>query len=221
MLAAETALTMDAPGRDLKTLMDEYERQLIVAALGASGGQQNRAASMLGVLPTTLHEKMKRLGIHRGFGDLAEPGSRTVVLTQPSQVIRWNGLLAPGSTLEIKGTMGRIHAVAAEGDEAEVVALRSAGSAPGQVAVNVLEHEDGAIFSVYHSKATTGPDTPGARERAASILGRLRVDFELRLPVGIHLTARLYSGNIEVTGVTGRVDAHTMNGIVRISPNHA
>ena len=216
MLAAETALTMDTPHRDLKTLVDEYERQLIVAALGASGGQQNRAAGMLGVLPTTLHEKMKRLGIHRGFGDLAEPGSDTIVLAQPNHEFRWKGILARDATIEIKGTMGRIIAVAAPEDEVEVVAIRSAGADPGQVAVNVLEHEGGVLFSVSHSTAAGGPLAPGARERAASILGRMRVDFELRVPQGIHLQARLYSGNIEVTGLTGKVDANTMNGVVRI-----
>jgi DNA-binding NtrC family response regulator len=49
--------------RTLKTLVDEYERQLILEALRASGGQQRRAAASLGVLPSTLHEKMSRLGI--------------------------------------------------------------------------------------------------------------------------------------------------------------
>ena len=206
---------MDGQDRDLKSLVDEYERRLIVQALGASGGQQNRAATLLGVLPTTLHEKMKRLGIHRGFGDPAEPGCRTIVLAQPHNEFRWRGVLAPGSLVEIKGTMGRVRAVAVEGDEAEVVAVRSAGALPGQVAVNVLEHKGGVLFSVFHSKAD-GPNS-GARERAASILGRLRLDFELRVPAAIDLTTRLYSGNIEVIGVTGKVEANTMNGVVRIA----
>ena len=52
-----------AEAADLKTLMDRYERELIQAALRASGGHQRRAAACLGVLPTTLHEKMKRLGL--------------------------------------------------------------------------------------------------------------------------------------------------------------
>jgi DNA-binding NtrC family response regulator len=50
---------------DLRTLLDNYERELILAALQASGGHQRRAAAVLGVLPTTLHEKMKRLGLLR------------------------------------------------------------------------------------------------------------------------------------------------------------
>jgi DNA-binding NtrC family response regulator len=53
------------PGMTLRDLVDAYERRLIEEALRASGGNQRRAARMLGVLPTTLHEKMKRLGLAR------------------------------------------------------------------------------------------------------------------------------------------------------------
>jgi DNA-binding NtrC family response regulator len=47
----------------LKEMVTHYERQLILAALATSAGHQRRAAESLGLLPTTLHEKMKRLGI--------------------------------------------------------------------------------------------------------------------------------------------------------------
>jgi len=52
-------------GVTLKELLEGYERQLIESALVASHGNQRRAAATLGVLPTTLHEKMKRLGLLR------------------------------------------------------------------------------------------------------------------------------------------------------------
>lgn len=55
---------------NLKDLVEDYERRLIEEALGHSAGNQRRAAAALGVLPTTLHEKIKRLGLHRG----AQPG---------------------------------------------------------------------------------------------------------------------------------------------------
>ena len=47
----------------LKMLVEDYERQLILNALRDSGGQQRRAAASLGLLPSTLHEKMSLLGI--------------------------------------------------------------------------------------------------------------------------------------------------------------
>jgi two-component system response regulator HydG len=49
----------------LKALVNAYERQLIQSALAAASGNQRRAAAALGLLPTTLHEKMKRLGLLR------------------------------------------------------------------------------------------------------------------------------------------------------------
>jgi DNA-binding NtrC family response regulator len=50
---------------NLKSLVEEYERRLIESALIKSDGNQRRAAAALGLLPTTLHEKMKRLGLRR------------------------------------------------------------------------------------------------------------------------------------------------------------
>ncbi len=56
----------------LRNLMDAYERRLIEEALRSTAGNQRRAAQALGVLPTTLHEKMKRLGLARR-AQLASP----------------------------------------------------------------------------------------------------------------------------------------------------
>ena len=69
----------------LKALLEEYERSLIQEALVAAGGHQRRTAARLGLLPTTLHEKMKRLGLlQRRGGDLGlqglEPASRPAVM---------------------------------------------------------------------------------------------------------------------------------------------
>jgi two-component system response regulator PilR (NtrC family) len=50
-------------GISFKEAVSDYERQLIVRALQESGGVQKRAAELLQVKPTTLHEMMKRLSI--------------------------------------------------------------------------------------------------------------------------------------------------------------
>jgi DNA-binding NtrC family response regulator len=49
----------------LKDLVAAYERHVIEDALRTTQGNQRRAARALGVLPTILHEKMKRLGLLR------------------------------------------------------------------------------------------------------------------------------------------------------------
>jgi len=51
------------PGISFWDAVSSYERQLIVRALQASGGVQKKAAELLQVKPTTLHEMMKRLSI--------------------------------------------------------------------------------------------------------------------------------------------------------------
>jgi two-component system response regulator PilR (NtrC family) len=55
--------TLPSNGLSLKDAVSAYERQLIVKALQASGGVQKKAAELLNVKPTTLHEMMKRLAI--------------------------------------------------------------------------------------------------------------------------------------------------------------
>jgi DNA-binding NtrC family response regulator len=47
----------------LRRLVEDYERRLIQDALERAAGNQRRAAVELGCLPTTLNEKMKRLGL--------------------------------------------------------------------------------------------------------------------------------------------------------------
>jgi DNA-binding NtrC family response regulator len=55
--------TMPANGLSFKEAITSYERQLVIRALQRSGGVQKRAAQLLKVKPTTLHEMMKRLEV--------------------------------------------------------------------------------------------------------------------------------------------------------------
>ncbi len=57
------AATLPSNGMSFKDAISSYERQLIIKALEATGGVQKRAAELLHVKPTTLHEMMKRLEI--------------------------------------------------------------------------------------------------------------------------------------------------------------
>ncbi len=61
----------------LRDLLTSFERNIIVTALFAAGGNQKRAAAALGVLPTTFQEKLRRFGLvnHR-FGRRERSGAR-------------------------------------------------------------------------------------------------------------------------------------------------
>jgi DNA-binding NtrC family response regulator len=63
----------------LKQRVAAYERRLIQEALWYAGGNQRRAAAALGCLPTTLNEKMRRLGL-RDRDRVERPESRPVAI---------------------------------------------------------------------------------------------------------------------------------------------
>lgn len=73
MLQAREGIQLGARG--LREMLEDYERSLIASALQAAGGNQRRAARALGVLPSTLCEKMKRLGLR----------SRTIYTVLPDE----------------------------------------------------------------------------------------------------------------------------------------
>jgi len=62
---AESAAPVVLPDPEVSfwDAVNSFERQLIVRALRSAGGVQKRAAELLQVKPTTLHEMMKRLSI--------------------------------------------------------------------------------------------------------------------------------------------------------------
>jgi transcriptional regulator with GAF, ATPase, and Fis domain len=61
----EDTATLDSPNDDLnlKRQIQDYQRRAIINALKKSKGVQKKAASLLGVKPTTLNEMIKRLDI--------------------------------------------------------------------------------------------------------------------------------------------------------------
>ena len=78
MEAAPTLEVNESDARGLREMLEDYERQLILEALRTSHGHQRRAAAALGVLPSTLCEKMKRLGIRsRAIYDVESLGLET------------------------------------------------------------------------------------------------------------------------------------------------
>ena len=64
-MEATGSLTLPGPNQNLTSMIEDYERKLIVLALEAAGGHQRRAAASLGIRPTTLSEKLRRLGLRQ------------------------------------------------------------------------------------------------------------------------------------------------------------
>jgi DNA-binding NtrC family response regulator len=61
----EVMVRLPENGSTYRDLIEEYERRLIRTALRRTGGVQKRAAELLKLKPTTLHEIIKRLEIRQ------------------------------------------------------------------------------------------------------------------------------------------------------------
>ena len=200
----------DPQAADLKGLLEAYEKSLILAALAAAGGRQRSAASLLRILPTTLNEKMRRLGIgrHRIQRVSAAPTHEACAS------VRWTGTLPPGGTLEIRGLNGPVRIEAGSTDEIEVLARRSGPRRVlSAVEVKILEHSRGVTICAVCQE-------PGLPPRAAhrpllrAVTG-VRVALTAKVPPGIHVVASTVNDDVEILGVAGNVEAHTANGRVR------
>lgn len=132
---------------------------------------------------------------------------------------RWQGSLAPGQELEVKGVNGAIEAYPASGDRVEVVAVKKGRrDDPARVRIEVVEHAGGVtLCAVYPSRSRPNECRPGSRGRLGAERNDVSVDFALRVPAGIALTARTVNGRVEVEDLTGPVSAHTVNGSVQVA----
>ena len=207
----KVAEPLDDASADLKVLLEAYERSLILAALGAAGGRQRSAAALLRVLPTTLNEKMKRLGIgrHRVHRASAPAGDELVAS------LRWTGTLPPGGTLEIRGLNGPVRIEASDDEQIEVLASRRGARAVfAAIEVKVVEHSRGVTVCAV----CQGQDAAQPRRLdhlLSRSVGNMRVDLVAKVPPGVHVVASTINHDIEVVGLASNVEAGTANGHVR------
>ena len=129
----------------------------------------------------------------------------------------WQGRLAQGQLVEIKGVNGAVVAEPAEGDEVIVRAERHAfRSDPNLVRIEVVEHNGGVtICAIY-------PDTeseclPGAESRLRSRNNDTKVEFVVQVPSGLSFAGRTVNGAVKAHDLDGGVEARTTNGSVNIA----
>lgn len=136
---------------------------------------------------------------------------------QDNNEFRWQGRLADGKTLEIRGVNGDVRAEEATGSEIEVVAVkRGRGSDPQKVNIEVLEHADGVtICTSYRPRNTPGGQCgPGAGNNRGN---STNISYTVRVPAGIHFNGHTVNGSVNIKGIDGNVRASTVNGDVRVA----
>ena len=147
------------------------------------------------------------------FNDLVEGPART-------SEFRWQGRVAAGQTIEIKGVNGSIQATGSSGDQVEVVATRRGRrSDPESVQIKTFEHEGGVtICALYPSTDADRPNEclAGHKGRMSSKNNDVNVEFVVKVPAGVRLAARTVNGAVDASGLSADADAETVNGSVKV-----
>ncbi len=137
-----------------------------------------------------------------------------------SDEFRWQGQIAAGKTLEIKGVNGNVRAEPGSNGQAEVTAIkRGRRSDPKSVEIRVIEHGGGVtICAVYPGDAGHPNECrPGEGGRMNTKNNDVSVDFSVHLPTGVRFIGRTVNGQVESSALKGEVEAYTVNGNVHVS----
>jgi hypothetical protein len=145
---------------------------------------------------------------------------------QSGDDFRWTGVLSSGQAIEIKGINGDITAGPSNSNQVEVVATKKARRGDlNSVQIKVVEHSNGVtICALYPNEDGVIVDTCEAgdtlKRKSTSVSTKrndVTVDFAVRVPQGVGLTARTINGDISATSLTGNVISRTINGTITIS----
>ncbi len=155
----------------------------------------------------------------------AEQGGAVVAVSSPANSsadeFHWNGRVAPGKTVEVRGINGGLVAEPGEGSEVVVTAVKTARrSDPKEVEIRVVEHAGGVLICALY------PSTDGASENRCVPEGGehshirdndVAVEFKVRVPRGVNFRGRTVNGDIATGALGGDVEVKTVNGSINVT----
>ena len=145
-------------------------------------------------------------------------------LAAPVKDVLWEGPIAAGKTLDLRGLNGPIHAERATGTTATVRAIRtSRKSDPALVKIERWE-EGGSVYfcALYPGEEAGSPNPCDTRKGKEKWKGHdddrddIVVEWEVKVPAGVRLVARTVNGGLELVDLAGPVEATTVNGSIRL-----
>lgn len=136
---------------------------------------------------------------------------------------RYEARISAGLSIEVKGVNGDLLVEESDGGQVEVVARKSAGlDDPAEVRMTVVEHDHGAtICAVYPGDAAARASECAEGVPAKPAGSDVKVDFLVRVPKGVKFVGRTSHGQVRAHGVSGGVEAHTVNGNIEIDGSGA
>jgi hypothetical protein len=127
----------------------------------------------------------------------------------------WNGRIAAGKTLEVRGVNGEITADAASGEAASVTAEKHGRrDDPKDVRIEVVEHEGNVTICAVYPGRNNHCESGGGEMRVHD--NDVQVDFTVHVPRGVVFEGVTVNGEVAASNLTGPARLHTVNGSVRL-----
>lgn len=151
-------------------------------------------------------------------GLLAASAGATAPAAAQAGDFDWRGTVAQGNTVEIRGVLGSVRALASEDGSVHVEATRRARRGdPESVRIAVVEHAGGVtICAVYPTPRDAErpnecrPGRGGMNVQESDV----QVEFVVRVPEGVRFAGHMVNGNVEAEGLRSDVRVATVNGNV-------
>jgi len=128
-----------------------------------------------------------------------------------------NERMPAGQWLRVRNVMGEVRVRPGTSDRVEVVATKTwRRGDPSIVRIESRKSADGSILvcAFWTENATCSEDGYRSRGDGRNRNNDVNVDFEVRLPKGVHVGAWSVNGEVSVEGATGEVEAGSVNGSV-------
>jgi DUF4097 and DUF4098 domain-containing protein YvlB len=138
-----------------------------------------------------------------------------------AQDFNWNGSVANGRTVEIRGVNGNIKVLPSTGDRMSVTATKhSRRGDEASVTIKVIEHANGVtICTMYPTPENAKRENecvPGGGGSMSTRDNDVNVDYTVHVPSGAVLVAHTVNGDVDAQGLGGDVEATTVNGSVDV-----
>ena len=139
--------------------------------------------------------------------------------TGEGEVLRYSRPMKSPMALEIQALNGAVRAALSSSDAAEVRANKTVKSGnPGSQRVVVSERPEATLVCVLYADETDDACAPGHVHRGDhDDDDDVRIDFELRVPVGVTLRANTLNGDVEAKSLQSEIRARTLNGALQLS----
>lgn len=137
---------------------------------------------------------------------------------QQTDTFTWQGDVAPGRTVVVKGINGKIEATPTTGRTLRVEAVKKSKSGPvADLDVDIRRTSSGIAICGVYPLENGGTKNACDSGKSGDMRDDSSIDFVIRVPSGVDFEALTVNGGIRTGDLGGDVSVSTVNGGIEVS----